>query len=407
MAALNRREMLRVGGVVGAVGALSVTGQTTPWTWSPAQSIPGAGVGADPRVVWDPDADSVIAALIERGQVAKVNRILRSWTTNAQPLPVGLPADLRDFIENARIMPTWADEAKLAAAVRFNEKRGTYLGLIYGFASGMMSTVIPQEARAVYYSKGGADLKDRISKTAKLGYDVGARNAYAANGEMVVTCVKTRMVHAAVRYLLPKSPWWQNSAPERIPISQADVMVTWHSLATTVMRYLGEWDVPVPADESEGFLHSWQISASMLGVDDEYIPASWAGAEAQAVQVLDPILAPTPEGIKLAHMLLDLGRNLDLTVLSRPVLGALTRFMLGGRIADDLRIPPEPYWEALFDVSWKPYVAVREGLLEAGVPREVYWTFDEILRQFALWYLSELRMPISIEIPDFNNPKYS
>lgn len=42
----------------------------------------------------------------------------------------------------------------------------------------MMSTVIPKEARAVYYSKGGWDLKDRISKTAKLGYDIGSLNAY-------------------------------------------------------------------------------------------------------------------------------------------------------------------------------------------------------------------------------------
>ena len=34
--------------------------------------------------------------------------------------------------------------------------------------SGMMSCLIPHEARAVYYSRGGANMKDRISKTAKL-----------------------------------------------------------------------------------------------------------------------------------------------------------------------------------------------------------------------------------------------
>src|SRR3546814_5253929 len=55
-------------------------------------------------------------------------------------------------------------------------------------------------SRSVYYSKGGHDLKDRITKTAKLGYDIGSSNAYAADGEMIVTCVKTRLVHAAVRH---------------------------------------------------------------------------------------------------------------------------------------------------------------------------------------------------------------
>src|SRR5690606_23933250 len=110
-------------------------------------------------------------------------------------------------------------------------------GVLYGFASGMMSTVIPKEAKAVYYSKGGYDLTDRISKTAKLGYDIGTANAYADDGEMIVTCVKTRMVHAAVRHLLPQSPHWTATAEEQIPISQNDMMVTWHSLPTTVMRH--------------------------------------------------------------------------------------------------------------------------------------------------------------------------
>ena len=54
---------------------------------------------------------------------------------------------------------------------------------------------------------------------------------------MIVTCVKTRLVHAAVRHLLPQSPHWAQSADEDIPISQDDIMVTWHSLPTTVMQH--------------------------------------------------------------------------------------------------------------------------------------------------------------------------
>ncbi|WP_020107582.1 oxygenase MpaB family protein [Nocardia sp. 348MFTsu5.1] len=403
---LNRRAVLKAGGVVGAAGAVALVAPSTPWTWSPAGSVPGVGGGADPRGVWDVEADPVVAGLLERGEVPKVNELLRNWTKNGQPLPQGLPTELRDFMEQARQLPDWADQQKLADAVRFNQKRGTYLGVIYGFASGMMSTVIPREARAVYYSQGGADMKDRITKTAKLGYDIGSLNAYQPDGEMVVTCVKTRLAHAAVRYLLPRSAHWVNSAPEEIPISQADIMVTWHSLPTTVMRNFKRWNVPIAADESAGFLHSWQLSAHLLGVRDEYIPASWATAESQAQQVLDPILAPTPEGIKLADMLLDLGMNLDLTLLSRPILGALTRFMLGDKIGDWLQMPTEPVWTPLLETAWGPYVTVREGLLDLGTPKEAYWLIDEFLRQFVLLYMSELRMPINITIPVGNNPQY-
>ncbi|AZG43846.1 oxygenase MpaB family protein [Gordonia insulae] len=407
MDSLNRRNFLKVGGTVGAAGAVAAVAPATPWTWSPAGSVPGTGSGLDPRKAWDPDGDTVVANLLDRGQVPEVNRLLRSWTKNGQPLPAGLPPELRDFMEHARQLPSWTDRGKLATAVRFNQKRGTYLGVLYGFASGMMSTVIPKEARAVYYSKGGADMKDRITKTAKLGYDIGSLNAYQPDGEMVVTCVKTRLAHASVRHLLPQSPYWVHAATEDKPISQADIMVTWHSLPTTVMRNLQKWKVPIAPDESEGFLHSWQVSAHMLGVEDQYIPASWHQADAQAKQVLDPILAPTPEGIKLANILLDLGMNLDLSLLSRPVLGALTRFMLGDQIAGWLQIPREPVWTPLLETAWGPYVAVREGLLNVGMPREAYWLFDEFLRQFVLFYMSELRMPINIEIPVLNNPRYN
>lgn len=402
----SRRNMLKAGGALGALGALSVASPAhaqSLWTWSATGSVAGTGAGTDPRYVWDEEADPLVASLIERGDVPMVNELLRTWTKNGQPLPAGLPADLRDFMERARQLPSWADHAKLATAFRFNEKRGLYLGLLYGLASGMMSTVIPKEARAVYYSQGGADMKDRISKTAKLGYDVGTRNAYQADGEMIVTCVKTRLVHAAVRHLLPQSPYWSQVADEEIPISQRDMMVTWHSLPTTVMQKLTAWKVPIPAAESEAFLHSWQLCAHLLGIKDEYIPASWAEANAQATEVLDPVLAPTPEGVKLADILLNLGSSVDGGILSKPILGAFTRFMLGDRIAGWLKIPREPVWDPLLRLSWGPFIAVREGLVPFPLAPAAYWTFDEFLRKAALLFLSEAR-PIRIEIPETNRP---
>ncbi|MFD9548379.1 oxygenase MpaB family protein [Nocardia salmonicida] len=403
---MSRRNVFKLSGALGAVGAIAMVSpaRAEPWTWSPQGSVAGTGAGLDPLTVWDPDADSLVASLFEKGSIPKVNELLRTWTKNGQALPTGLPGELRDFMENARKLPSWTDQGKLTSAIDFNKKRGLYLGVLYGFASGMMSTVIPKEARAVYHSQGGADMKDRISKTAKLGYDIGTANAFKPDGEMIVTCVKTRLVHAAVRHLLPQSEHWKASADEDIPISQNDMMVTWHSLPTTVMKNLTAWKVPIPAAESAGFLHTWQLSAHMLGIRDEYIPVSWDAADAQAKQVLDPVLAPTPEGLKLADILLGLGAEVDAGILSKPILGAFTRFLLGDKIADWLKIPRELLWDGLLDVAWGPFIAVREGLLPIPLAPEASSLFDEFLRQAALLYLSELRT-ISIEIPQTNRPK--
>ncbi|GAA3090363.1 oxygenase MpaB family protein [Streptomyces rectiviolaceus] len=403
---LSRRKMLLAGGALGALGAL---GSATPasarsaWNWAASGSVAGAGAPSDPQWVWDDEADQVLGAVIERGEVPRVNELLRTWTRNDQPLPAGLPEDLRQFMEKARQLPSWADQAKLGTAAKFNRTKGIYVGALYGLGSGLMSTAIPREARAVYYSKGGADMKDRISKTAKLGYDVGDLDAFQPRGEMIVTAVKTRMIHAAVRNLLPKSPGWaETSGGQKIPISQADVLVTWHSLPTFVMRKMREWKVRISPAESEAYLHVWQVTAHMLGVRDDFIPATWDAADAQSKQLLDPVLGRTPEGVKLTEVLLDIVAEID-GGLSRPLVSAFSRYTLGDRIGDMIGLSDEPLWEAAIATAWPLLVAFREGVIPLPLVPEAAWTIEEALRKFILVFLSEGK-PIHLEIPDTNRP---
>ncbi|MGW6684521.1 oxygenase MpaB family protein [[Kitasatospora] papulosa] len=406
MDGFSRRRMLMTGGALGAVGALGAASPALArplWTWSPSVSVAGTGVGVDPEYVWDEEADPVLAAVIDRGEVPAVNALLKQWTRNDQALPGGLPGDLREFMEHARRMPSWADKAALDRGAQFSKTKGIYVGALYGLGSGLMSTAIPRESRAVYYSKGGADMKDRIAKTARLGYDIGDLDAYLPHGSMIVTAVKTRMVHAAVRHLLPQSPAWsQTSGGQRIPISQADIMVTWHSLATFVMRKMKQWGVRVNTADAEAYLHVWQVSAHMLGVSDEYIPATWDAANAQSKQVLDPILAHTPEGEALTEVLLDIVAELD-AGLTRPLIGAFSRYTLGGEVGDMIGLAKQPVLERLIATAWPLLVAFREGLIPLPAVPAVLWTLEEALRKFVLLFLSEGRR-IAIDIPDVNRP---
>ena len=412
---ISRRKVLLGGGALGAVGALSVAspaGAQGLWTWKASGSVAGQGIGADPKWIWDDETDPLVASLLDRGDVPRVNELLRGWRYNSQPLPAGLPADVRDYIEYARQIPSWTDQTKLSRAFQFYTRRGLYLGLCYGFGSGMLSTAIPNEARAVYYSKGGEDMRDRITKTAKLGHDIGDMNAYKPDGDMIVTCVKTRMTHAAVRHLLPQSPHWPAHNGEKpIPISQADIMVTWHSLATFAYRQMAKWGLRNGTAEMDGFLHLWQVTAHMLGVRDEYIPATWAEADAQAKQVLDPVIAATPEGIELADVLLDIAQ-LDILDLNgdgvtpvRPVMHALTRYMLGDGITNSLEIPREPAWDGLVAWAWPRFVAIREGTLLVPLTPSLYWTLEEILRNGVIFLLG--RSPnVYIEMPTANRMNF-
>ncbi|ONI75193.1 Latex clearing protein [Actinosynnema sp. ALI-1.44] len=390
MDGLTRRRMLLVGG--GALGALGLAG--------PAR----ASAGADPKWVWDEEADPLVASLLDRGDVPKVNKLLKTWTRNDQPLPDGLPPDLRGFMTKARQLPVWARQSKLEAAADFHKSRAFYLDLLNGPGSGILSTAIPKEARAVYHSKGGANMNDRVAKTSLFGFAVGSLNGYRPEGKAVVTSVKTRLVHAAVRHLLPRSPQWAQTGGGLIPISQNDMLVTWHTLPTYVMRKLIEWRVPIASAQSDAYLHLWQVTAHMLGIRDEFIPQTWDAANAQSDQVLPPAMGPTREGVSLTDTLLGmLAEQTSPGGLNRPMVNALSRYLVGDQVADWNGIPREPVWDPLVRSAFPKLVAFREKLVPLPLVPEVAWVLEEAARGYILFYLTQ-GQPVDIDIPETNRP---
>lgn len=411
MVGMSRRRALISGGALGALGALVAASPAQArsligWTWSPSGSVAGRGTGADPHWVWDEQADRLLASLFERGEIPRVNELLWNWERNDQPLPDGLPADLRDFMEQARQMPSWADPDKLELAAEFNKSRGIYLNLCNGPGGGILATAIPKEAQSVYYSAGGADMEDRVAKTSTFGFAVGSLNAYRPDGTCVVECVKTRLVHAAVRHLLPQSPHWQAATQgKEVPISQEDMLVTWHTLPTFAMRKMREWEVPITDDEAEAYLHVWQVSAHVLGIADEYIPATWEAAHAQSDQIMARNMGPTPEGVKLTDVLLgQLAEQTSPASISRPLCNALARYLVGQEVAEWDGIQREPVWDELIPEAWPLLVKFREGLIPLPAVPEAAWAIDEAVRQYILFYLTKGQQT-KIEIPVHNRPE--
>jgi endo-cleaving rubber dioxygenase len=391
---LNRRSVLTLGVALGLVSAVGA---------APAAAVPAAG--ADPWWTWDDEVDHLLAGLLTSGQVPAVNTALRSWVNNADPLPGGLPADLGAHLQRVNALPAWADRAKLRLAADFNRRKDTYLFMLYGLGSGIMSTVIPREAKSVYWSAGGADMQDRAAKTFTFGYDLSELTAFESGGQFVVTANKTRLVHAAVRHLLPQSPHWRAVAnePRGIPISNGDILVTFHSLGTFVHKKLREWKVPMTAAEEVAFLHSWQVAMHLLGVRDEFIPQTWAAAYAQSAQALTPILAPTLEGRELAEDLLGLTAQIDLGV-TRGFLNEFVRYVLSNEIGDWLHLPRDYAAAAFIRTAWPTYIAFREGLIP--IAPVSFYMFDQFIRALAMLFLNKATSPTAtlITIPTGNRP---
>lgn len=401
MTEVSRRNVMSLGAALGL--ATAATPMANAWSWSSSGAIAGHGTSKDPQWVWDDEIDKIMADLIDRGDVAKTNRALAGFVNNKDAVPAGIPADLRDWLERKTRLPDWADQKLLARSTNVGRVLDTHFFILYGLGGGIMSTVIPREAKSVYWSKGGADMQDRAAKTFSFGYDLAEIGAFTPNGQFMVTANKTRIVHSAVRHLLPQSPHWRAVADETIPISNHDILVTFHSTGTFAHMKLKEWGFLKNKDDDYAFLHSWQVALNQLGVRDEYIPASWDEAEAQSRQILTPILAPTLEGNYLAEELMTLPNQL-VGNLARGLLNEFVRYLLNDQIGDWLGLKRDHAAKALLRIAWPTYMAFRRGTIPF-LPL-AYYGLDQFIRAFAMSFLNKWQdgKTTPITIPEMNRP---
>jgi hypothetical protein len=386
---LSRRRVLTLAGALGLVGAGLAAGVADPtkaWAWSSKDSIAGVNTTTDPFWVWDPAPDAVAASIAANGQEAAVNTAWQSWVNNGDPLPSGMPATVVSWLQQANQLPSWADTSLLAAGEKFNKRVANYLFVLNSLGSGIESTVIPREARNVYYSAGGNDMKARAAKTFTFGYDLAAPDAWDPTGHFIVTANKTRLVHSTVRYLLPQDSAWLAVTDNKVPISNGDILRTFHSVGTFAYTKMKAWGIPISTAEANAYLHTWQVALYLLGVQEQFIPVSWAAAQSQATQILTPILASTPEGVSLAHTLLGYIES-PLLGLDTGFIQEFVRYLLSDKIGDSLGLyPRDLVSRALIDVGWPVFVLLNEGLttvVPAGAD-----LFNQLLKGFAMLYLN-------------------
>ncbi|GAB2832591.1 oxygenase MpaB family protein [Actinocorallia aurea] len=398
---LSRRRVLTLGA---ALGLTSVALEApSVWSWSSKGSIAHADTITDPFQVWDPAADQVAARLLADGSIPAVNAAWNTWRLNKDPLPSGMPDYLVSYLQEHNKLPSWADPTKLAKAQALYKRLSGYLFISESLGSGFLSTVIPREARSVYWSAGGANMQDRAAKTFTFGYDLHNEKAFDPTGSFVTTANKTRLVHAMVRNLLPLSPHFQATADQPLPISNGDILVTFHSVGTVAYNNIEKWGVRTSASEEVADLHAWQVALSLLGVQDQFIPQTWADAKAQAQAMLWPRLAATAEGNDLAQRLLDAVKGLG-TDLSTGFVSEMVRYLIGDTYWSWLGLPTDLISRALIKVNWPLYVAFREGT--SLILPSSFNLFDGFVRGISMMYLnngaSATQTPITL--PSANRP---
>jgi hypothetical protein len=243
-----------------------------------------------------------------------------------------------DLIDNAGRLPAWADVSMMKDGSAFFAKHAeaimNLLGLLslpycYAAADGAMVLQLSERMRN--------ETGRRLFETADFIWAVMAPGAFGKLGSGFSAILKVRVGHAAARYYTLKNQDWDSNLG--LPVNQEDMAGTNLSLSLIVVRGLRKLGHTIQYEEQLAFMHLWNVVGSLLGIDEDLLPAS--GKQAQLLEsiIRKRQFKPSMHGQSLTKALTDYfstslqGKSVD----SREVLG-LMRFLLGDEVAQLLGI---------------------------------------------------------------------
>jgi len=140
-------------------------------------------------------------------------------------------------------------------------------------------------------------------------------------------------MHAGVRFQLASYAGW-NRQEWDLPINQEDMAATLLSFSYITMDGLRRLGYVLTDEETEAYLHTWNIVGHILGIRPEMLAANYADAAALIARVSERQFAPSEEGRMMTRALVDMMRHEIPGNLFDRAPELLIRYFLGARVAE-------------------------------------------------------------------------
>jgi len=275
-------------------------------------------------------ADATIDVIFRQHDINKVNQLLGTLVTNEGFLSVRNTLALSNtalvaldwYIALGSELPPWKDDQLIAQGQQLFEKYGLIAFSILGCAS------LPEAYATDYASRVLGITQElvlhvqrRILETSLFVMDVASPGGLERQGSGIASALKVRLMHAAVRRLILQPPP-QGPPPGRpslgdkylylnwpkqngMPIHQIAMSMAALSFSYIVLRSLKKLGIQLTEDQDRAYLHLWNVTGHVMGVDDRLAPQTFQEAAQLYEAVWPASIKLTPDGTRLEKALLD------------------------------------------------------------------------------------------------------
>ncbi len=242
------------------------------------------------------------------------------------------------FLDHCHTVPGWVDFERMELGRRMYRRHGALQGLVLmcsslveGYAHNKPSQVLVATGRLQ------KDVSRRIYETGQMLHNIAATDGLRPGGLGHRTLMEVRLLHAAVRRFLSESGRWDSDRFD-LPINQEDMAGTVLEFDYMVVRGLRRMGLYISHEEHEAMHYFWRYAGYLLGVDEALLTATVEEQKVLALQLTSHLYDPTEDSEKLAKSLLAGMAGKPPFHLSYDVLVAVSRFLIGDAMADDLNL---------------------------------------------------------------------
>ena len=338
-------------------------------------------------------------------KLAAVTQTFAQWTDNGSisgwrggpGLAPEIAASLENYLQAARRLPDWADPAKLTRAEALFMDYGA-LSVTMLFCSSLPECYVIPDLAAVLQVTGQlvTHTDHRIRATGAMIFPVMMRGGLtAADGGGVAQIFKVRLIHATIRNLILRSSpaaamatlaasrngenlryaedagivppltalaatdnmhqalfahGWKTGA-DGLPCNQEELAYTLLTFSYVFLRSMKKLGLPLSREDCEAYLHCWNVSGHMLGIERELMANTMEEAETmfacmQARGRADWLKRPTPSDPRpaLGNALMQAMEQVIPISALKPFPVLLTRYLCGPDTSRDLGLNGPISW---------------------------------------------------------------
>ncbi len=226
------------------------------------------------REVMDPAADKAVDSIFESKATDRLVKILQGMAENDSKISPELPKPMYDFIEDELNIEFTEEDIQLFNETReIWEEKGTKFILVLLFRALPFTYMAEKPANVLRMTKLlVTQPRRRIFETAQFVFDVMAENWWERDERGILSALKVRIMHAAMRQLVLDNDYgdiWNDEWGK--PISQEDLIATNQVFSLEFFKGMEILNDPLTPQQQKAWFHTWKTIGRIMGIQENLL----------------------------------------------------------------------------------------------------------------------------------------